>query len=380
MQIFEGHSNHHNAVKAIDEAVQGWTDNGPYKPDIIFVFHSSDQNSDDIAAELIKRYPASLIAGCTTAGEWCTGQYQKGSLVLCAISSDKIKWSLEHIESLNDFSTQKAQEIFDSLLGQLNIGRSDLTPKRHFCIGLTDGLVGLDGTVAATMANELGNVPFLGGVAGDDLKFEKTQVISNGKAYAGGAVFVLAECDIPFYEIKHQHFIPDEVSVVVSKAVEDERRVLRLDGMPAAERYAQLIGHTVEDLNFQIFSEHPVIYRHGNENYVRTIYQVGEDNSLIFYCTVEEGMVLNLCKHQDMSTELDNLANEIIQGIGSSQLLLMCNCSFRSLEADGKNQNQKLAKIAAKMANHVIGFDTYGELWNGLHMNQTLVALAIGQK
>jgi hypothetical protein len=29
------------------------------------------------------------------------------------------------------------------------------------------------------------------------------------------------------------------------------------------------------------------------------------------------------------------------------------------------------------LAKHSIGFDTYGEMWNGLHINQTLVGVTL---
>jgi len=378
MQVCEGYSQQGDAADAIAEATSGWPEGSSFVPEMIFVFHSMAQDTDAVTLELSARFPGALIAGCTTAGEWSSGRHHNGALVLTAIASPNIRWSIHVVESLANFSAESARIVYDSLLGQLQIDRSDLTPKRHFCIGLTDGIAGVDGSAVAEMGAELGNVPFLGGVAGDDLKFEKTYVIANDQAYAGGAVFIFAESEIPFRQIKHQHFIPGEHEVVITSAIEPDRKVLKLDGMPAAERYAQLIGCKVKDLDFQMFSEHPLIYHYGNDDYVRTIFSADDDGSLSFYCTIEEGMVLNLCEHRDMTFELNKEMKNLLQDHGHVQLLFLCNCSFRSLEAEGKNLNQGLAEITGSVAEHVVGFDTYGELWNGLHVNQTMVALAIG--
>ncbi len=380
MLVFEGHSSHHDTEKAVDEATQEWSNQGPCKPDIIFAFHSTHQNPSEVASNLAKRYPDSLIAGCTTAGEWRTGHHQSHSLVLSGISSSKMRWAVEIVDSLAEFNERTAETVYKSLLNKLNIDRSDLTPKRHFCIGLLDGMTGLDGSAVAAMANELGNVPFLGGVAGDDLKFEQTHIIANGAAISGGAIFVMAESDEPFTCIKHQHYVPGDRNVVITKADESELKVVHLDGKPAAERYAALLGIKVEDLNFQVFSDHPVIYRYGGESFVRSIHSVGEDGSLIFYCAIEEGMVLNLCEHRDMIDELQHSISALLEESGKAKLLFMCNCVFRRLEAEGKQQSQELAKHATDAAIHVVGFDTYGELWNGLQINQTLVALALGSE
>jgi len=378
MQVFEGHSLLTDAVAAVDEAISDW--DKAVRPDIIFAFHSTKQDPHLVAKVLRERFPDALIAGGTTAGEWRTGNYQKSSLVLTSISSPNIRWSLDVVEDIVDITEKTATDVFRNLLTKLDITPSDLRPNRHFCIGLVDGVRGLDGSAVAAMANQLGNVPFLGGNMADDLKFTETFVMANGRAISGGGVFVLAECDEPFKPFKHQHFVPGDVDMVISRAVESERKVLRLDGKPAAEHYAKLIGYAVEDLCFQVFSDHPVIYRYGDENYVRTITSANDDGSLTFYCAIEEGMVLNLCKQKDMSAELEEQISGLVEDGGEASLLLVCNCSFRGLEAEGKSLSQDLAKHVTRAAKHVMGFDSYGELWNGLHINQTLVGLAIGRE
>ncbi|GAV19416.1 hypothetical protein MMIC_P0350 [Mariprofundus micogutta] len=380
MQVYDGYSKHADAVEAISEATSNWPDVVMFKPDVIFVFHSTAQDPHTVAAELSKRFPKALIAGSTSAGEWTSGSYQNGTLVLLAITSDKIRWTYSVVESLSDFSEEGAQEVYNQLLEGMQIDRSDLRSDQHFCIGFVDGMAGVDGRAVAAISSQLGNIPFLGGCAGDDLKFEKTHVIANGKAYSGGAVFLLAESELPFRRIKHQHFVPGTKDVVITKANESERKVLRLDGMPAADYYAELLGKQVGELDFQVFSDHPVMYRYAGENYVRSITSANDDGSLTFYCAIEEGMVLNLCQHQDMVEELDSSMNELVDEIGQAEVLFMCNCVFRSLEAEGKKQSQALAEHASIAAKHVIGFDTYGELWDGLHINQTLVGLALGHE
>jgi len=378
MQVYSGNSSHSETVSAIDEATASWPAPLDFSPDMIFVFHSTAQNGNEVAAELGRRFPTAQVAGCSTAGEWFDGEYHKGSLAITAIASSDIRWSIQVVESLDGFSDDSAREVFDSLLCRLGLDISDLTPKRHFCIGLIDGVAGVDGSAVGEMGNVLGNVPFIGGMAGDDLRFEQTHVIGNGKAYVGGAVFILADSDVPFQQLKHQHFVPGKLDVVITAANQAERRVLRLDGLPAAERYAELIGCRVEELDFQTFSEHPLIYRYGNDVYVRTVYRADSDGSLVFYCCIEEGMVLNLCEHRNMTDELRREMAALSQHCQQIQLLFVCNCSFRSLEASGKNLNQGLSEITGSVAEHVIGFDTYGELWNGIHINQTMVALALG--
>ncbi|MDQ6955602.1 MAG: FIST N-terminal domain-containing protein [Mariprofundaceae bacterium] len=378
MKIFDGSSAKSNTQEAILEATKHWDDD--LSPDMLFAFHSTNQNPHAVAKNLSERFPNTTIVGCTTAGEWLTGEHKTGELVLLSITTPNIKWGMNILENLDDCSIEGVKEACDKLLQTLDIESGDLNSKKHFCLSFFDGMSNQEESTIAAMAIELGDIPLLGGSAGDDLKFKATYVIANGKAYQNAAVFVLAESKVPFCAIKHQHFVPSNIDVVITKADVNQRLVYRLDGMPAAQRYAQLLGLGVKELTSQVFSNNPLMYPYGNECYVRAIRQVCKDDSLEFGCAIEEGMVLNLCEHQDMLLEYDKLMAELKQSMGKIKLLLVYNCIYRALEGEEGNMNQCLAEKTGLIADYIIGFNTYGEQWQGLHVNQTLVALALGSE
>jgi len=376
MKILEGSSVNSDALKAVCEATGSWGRDAA--PDMLFVFHSSVQNPHAVAASLADKFPNTLMVGCTTAGEWLSGQHKNHALVLTGISTPDIRWAVSVLEDLSTPSAESTRAVCTDLVHQLDIDWTDLNAEDYFCLSFFDGLSKREEPVIAAMASELGDVPLLGGSSGDDLKFESSFVIANGKAYQHAAVFILAESRAPFRAIKHQHYMPGDHDVVITKANTAERMVNRLDGMPAAQRYAQLLGLEVEALTPQIFSDNPLAYPYGNECYVRALRRVCEDDSLEFGCAIEEGMVLNLCKHQDMAAEYERLMAELQQGGNKIPLLIICNCIYRALEGMDDDLNQQLAEKTCAIANHMIGFDTYGEQWQGLHVNQTMVALALG--
>jgi len=375
MQILEGSSSNTNAFAAISEATDHWPVDS--NPDILFVFHSTRQQANDVATSLAERFPDSLVAGATTAGEWVKGKHQHHSLALLGIRSNKIRWAVSVSEHLDQFNTEDCTDICKNLLGQLDIQMCDLNPEHHFCLSFIDGMSKCEENTISILSDELGDIPLLGASAGDDLKFESTFVLAAGQAWQNAAVFILAESKLPFKAIKHQHFIAGKTDTVITKANVSERIVYHLDGIPAADRYARLLGLNVNDLNADVFSKHPLIYQHQHECYVRSISQVGENNSLIFYCAIEEGMILNLCSHQDMVKQFKNALQELTTASGNISLMLIFNCILRQLESESLNETQAMATEIATMSHHCIGFDTYGEQWQGLHINQTMVALAI---
>jgi len=378
LKVFDGSSAKSNAQEAILEATNHWDD--ALSPDILFVFHSTNQDPHAVAASLSERFPNTTIVGCTTAGEWLAGEHKNGELVLLGITTPDIRWGINTLENLDSCPVENVKKVCSELLQTLDIESQNLNAGKHFCLCFFDGMSNQEESIIATMATELGDIPLLGGSAGDDLKFEGTYVIANGAAYQNAAVFILAESEIPFRAIKHQHFTLGDMDVVITKANVEKRLVYHLDGIPAAQRYAQLLSLQVEELTTQIFSDHPLMYPYGSECYVRAIRQVCEDDSLEFGCAIEEGMVLNLCEHQNMLLEYDKFMTELKQSMGKIRTLFVYNCIYRALEGKEGDINQCLAEKTGPIADHIIGFDTYGEQWQGLHVNQSLVALALGSK
>ena len=60
------------------------------------------------------------------------------------------------------------------------------------------------------------------------------------------------------------------------------------------------------------------------------------------------------------------------------QLVLGCDCVLRSLEMDQKGLREEIGRIFQE--NNVVGFATYGEQFNAMHVNQTFTGVAIGGK
>jgi hypothetical protein len=54
---------------------------------------------------------------------------------------------------------------------------------------------------------------------------------------------------------------------------------------------------------------------------------------------------------------------------------LACDCILRKLEAQEKQKTRALSEILSQ--NNVVGFSTYGEQFNSMHVNQTLTGVAI---
>ena len=59
------------------------------------------------------------------------------------------------------------------------------------------------------------------------------------------------------------------------------------------------------------------------------------------------------------------------------KLTIGCDCILRRLEVADKALESKVNEVLKE--NHVIGFNTYGEQYQSVHINQTFTGVALGE-
>ena len=242
---------------------------------------------------------------------------------------------------------------------------------------LIDGLSVREEPVVRSLQNALGKLPLVGGSAGDGLGFTRTLVYYDGAFHVDSAVLALVTTNVPFRIFKTQHFVLTERRVVVTAADAQRRIVYEIDGMPAAESYAQFIGTDVQTLDPARFATQPVLVLVDGTNYVRSIQKANPDGSLTFYCAIEEGIILRGARGVDLIGNLEEAFAGIRAAIGSPQLVVGCDCILRKLEMTERGLVDRVEQVFRD--NNAIGFSSYGEQYLGVHVNQTLTGIAIGE-
>jgi hypothetical protein len=134
----------------------------------------------------------------------------------------------------------------------------------------------------------------------------------------------------------------------------------------------------VTELTPLIFAAHPVVVKIGGDYYVRSIQKVNPDGSLTFFCAIDEGLVLTVARGEDMIESLRAAFDGVRERVGIPQLVLGCDCILRRLELEQRNVKEQAGQIMAE--NNVVGFATYGEQFNAMHVNQTFTGVAIGSQ
>jgi hypothetical protein len=164
--------------------------------------------------------------------------------------------------------------------------------------------------------------------------------------------------------------------MVVTAADPARRIVTEINGEPAGREYARVVGLEIDKLTPLVFASHPVMIRIGGQTYLRSIQKVHEDESLTFFCAIDAGLVLTVGKAVDLVENLAEALRSVRQRIGPPTLILGCDCILRRLEIVQSGLNEAVGKLMVD--NNVVGFATYGEQFNGMHVNQTFTGVALG--
>lgn len=335
----------------------------------LLLFVSMDYCLDRLAAELRERFSVPVF-GCTTAGHIGPRGYLHNGIQAVAICGSSVSVGVEVIQPLAQCQTAVAS---------LGRGIEQAPPKegfRRFGLLLVDGLSRMEERLAASLHHCLPEIPLIGGSAGDDLSFKSTFVYADGRFISNAAVLAIFETSRPFTAFKFQHFAPTDEILVITEADAQTRTVIEINGEPAALHYAQRLGLRVEELSPEIFSRFPVMLRLGSEHYVRSIQHSNDDLSLTFYCAIAKGIVLRLGEAVSPLETVRNALAEVHRTVPNPSLIIGCDCILRRLEFEQRGLERAVGELLAR--HKVIGFSTYGEQFNALHMNQTFTGLAIG--
>ncbi len=341
---------------------------GDFQKKMVVYYASAAFDPDTVSRMMQAGFPGGKVFGCSTAGEITSGKMLNNSVVAMAFDAESMKDVEVAVVDLNDEKgVEKAFTVFEKHYG---IPMLDMNPSRFVGMVLVDGLSGAEEKLMERLG-EMTDVLFVGGSAGDDLKFEGTHVYANGKSYQNAAVLALMKPGTKFTFIKTQSFSILPEKLVVSKADETNREVLEFNGKPAVVAYSEALGIPA-DIADSRFMHNPVGLVVNDEPYVRSPQRVSGDK-MKFYCGVLEGMELSLLESQDIIEGTKTAVDSARAELGNISAIINFNCILRTLELVQKQSTDDYGHLFKDIP--TIGFSTYGEQFIG-HINQTATMLA----
>jgi hypothetical protein len=364
----------HAAVRAdhldpVQSLVRGL---GPGPFACVFLFISPEADLSALATSAARGFGAVPVVGCTTAGEISGHGYTEGEIVAVALPAELFCATPLLLADLDQIDGQ-------ALVGRLIRERQTLArmaPRWHgeFAFVMVDGLSKREDEMASALARGLGPVPLFGGSAGDGTRFKQTFVLFQGQVLQNAAVVTLVRTAARVKVFSLDHLVPTDRRMVVTEANPALRLVRQINAEPAAREYARILGKDPAQLTTFTFAAHPVVVRIGGAHHVRAIQRVDHNGDLVFFSAIDEGVVLTLAEPQDMVAHLTQALADL-RGTGPAPSILACDCILRRLEALEKQMTGPISTLL--QAHGVVGFSTYGEQMNTMHVNQTMTGVAL---
>jgi hypothetical protein len=311
------------------------------------------------------------VIGCTTAGEIGKGGYLTGHILALGLPKSHFCAATGHIKDLARFDPDRARDLAFELRAEVAFATADWVNEVAFL--LSDGLSLMEDRLTWALSEALGESPLIGGSAGDGLNFGKTFVLHQGRFMTDAAVLAVLRTPCRVTAFRFDHLEPTDQRMVVTDADPDTRLVREINGMPAGAEYARILGKDPDQLSPFIFAAYPVVSKIGDDHYVLAIQRVEPDGTLRFFTAIEPGLVLRLARGEDLERHLEQELGRLTED-GATPAILACDCILRRLEAEHSQKTTRISAILERFG--VLGFNTYGEQFNLLHVNQTFTGLA----
>ena len=369
-------SSHSEDPRTAMEEIMRQIGDDPLAGLLIFCSHRYDREA--LARAINLNSEGLPVIGCTSSGELTEAGYDQDSLTCIGFPRSAFHFVSHCFDDVENFDPVSAREAIRALAAIADRDSRQLGEKiNHVALFLVDGLSHREELLTMTIQDALGDIPLIGGSSGDGLAFRETAIFDGGRFHQRAGVVAILSSARPMHVFKSQHYQPGASKMVVTGAISQDRIVTEINAEPAAAEYLRLAGHAGEALGVEFYAAHPPMVRAGGEYHVRSIQSANPDGSLSFYCAIDEGIVLTIGEPLDRIACMEKLFAKIRDQIGSVDRILAFDCVLNRIDAEQRQISRDVSKLYSE--HRVVGFNTYGEQYHALHVNQTFSGLAIGR-
>jgi|SRR5690554_133987 len=342
----------------------------------LVMFFCSKKYEISEVAQIFKGYlPDVDVVGCTTAGELSNRGFTEGSISALSIAADDFEVAPYLVKDIK----KKALFAKEDLLS--TAGKIGLTPDSDngFILTLIDSSQAAEEKILTLLCNTFPQLNLVGGSAADE-DFQETLVSVNGETMENAAAIIFVKTSHEILLHKENIYTPTDIQLEVTSANIQKRQVLELNGKPAAEEYARILGISMEQLrnNFRdVFFANPLGRTFGEDIWITAPTAIVDDQAIAFASLILPRTMVKLLKPIDALAEAAKTVQTVQQKLPNCKGVILFNCLLRYLQFKKDHQREQIAQEYAKLG-PICGFNTHGEQLQRHHMNQTLTLIAFG--
>lgn len=357
---------------------------GGAEPKLVTLFHSRDRDPFALNRAIRERLPRhTRLIGASTAGEIDQHGIHAGGVVLGALSGD-FDVGLGLGQGLSRDAIRAGGNAIARACDELGTRTADLDPRRHVGLVVDDGFRYKKEELLLGVLEKNQALMLTGGGAADhegDPEKQSAVVHVDGEVATDAVITALFRTDAPWAALRSHWYQPTGQTLRITKTDATCKRVLEIDGKPAAARYAELLGVPVDELEFgkpRGFGMRPTAMRVGREYFLRAPWKPLPDGSILFANLMQEETELELMQLGDMAGITRRFFEEELPArVRNPQAALHFHCSGRMWLAQGSNQVEELS-AAFRASPPSAGLNCHFEIYSGFHINTTLSVLAFG--
>jgi hypothetical protein len=355
----------------------------PVAEDLVIVFASAEYNIEALYRAAVAEAAPANVVGCTSTGAFTHVEQVSNGCVAALLTAEEGAFGVCHVEC-------DANEIAESGR-RAAAGARARAGDRHphsVLLLLTDGMTG-DQREVGRGAYEVTTalIPFVGGVAADNLAWERTYTFGDGRVLANGILAVWINAARPVGVSVDHGWRPVGKPMLVTRA---EGTVVReLDGVPALEAYLAEQGAGLEPGDGDFFRKvmrSPVGCLNARGRYdIRQLHaRLPEGGGINFNVGISEQSILQVMSSNDEALiEGAKLAAQeaVCQLTGKARLALVFSCGSRMPLLGDRLRDEAVAISSVLDGAPVCGFYTFGEFarttgTSGVH-NSSVAVLAL---
>jgi two-component system, cell cycle sensor histidine kinase and response regulator CckA len=343
----------------------------------LIVFASVKYDLPEVLRGIRTICPESPLFGCTTAGEICNEPFQ-GSVVVTVLASSYIKVSCglgrdiskDWQSAVDDVIKSPAiHAYFDDVTYWQEL---TLKGKSVFAILFSPGNTRHSTSrsyeiLEAIKLRSLGRLPVFGGSTADDWRMETNYVFRGNEVVPDGMLLAVFETQLQFGIAMDHGFVPTIHQTTVTRVRGHE--VLELDGCPAADEYARILGlerAELEGKHLTLTTGHTMGTSDSMGQFsINVASFITQNGGIYFTQPVAASTVLTLmepdAKHMHLAGK--NAIRKAIMrgGVTDPALSLVAYCALRPKIAGEKSLEEMRLMAEVLAGSPMVGFCSFGE-------------------
>jgi hypothetical protein len=356
---------------------------GAVMPKLVVLFASHDRDQLALNRALRERLPRTTrLVGATTAGEIDNQGIHRGSALLAALTGD-FDVGLGLGRGLTADAVKAGSAAVSQAVSELGVTKANLDQNEFVGIVMDDAFKSKKEELLLGMLEENAGLVLVGGGASDhemDPAKQTAMIHVDGEVTSDAAFIALFRTTAPWAALRSHWYQPTGKTFRITKVDDSCMCALEIDGKPAAERFAELAGVSVDELDFLKptgFSTNSAAMRVGREYFMRSPYMV-EGKAIRFVNLLEEKGQMELMKAGDpvVSTR-QFFEEELPKRVRSPKAALFFNCGARVWIAHGTGIFPSLSDTF-RFAPPCAGLTVQFEIYCGFNINSTLTSLVFG--